>query len=33
VVIGINEWGQTHFLAIEDGIRESTQNWREVLLK
>ena len=21
-----------HFLAIEDGVRESTQSWREVLL-
>ena len=25
--------GQKHFLAIEDGVRESTQSWREVLLK
>jgi Transposase, Mutator family len=32
VVIGVNERGQKHFLAIEDGIRESTQSWREVLL-
>ena len=33
VVIGVNERGQKQFLAIEDGIRESTQSWREVLLK
>ncbi len=33
VVIGINERGEKHFLAIEDGVRESTQSWREALLK
>ncbi len=33
VVIGVNEYGDKHFLAIEDGVRESTQSWREVLLK
>ena len=33
VVIGVNKRGQKHFLAIEDGVRESTQSWREVLLK
>lgn len=32
VVIGVNEQGEKHFLAIEDGVRESTQSWREVLL-
>jgi transposase-like protein len=32
VVIGVNARGQKHFLAIEDGVRESTQSWREVLL-
>jgi putative transposase len=32
VIIGVNERGQKRFLAIEDGIRESTQSWREVLL-
>ncbi len=32
VVVGVNERGDKHFLAIEDGIRESTQSWREVLL-
>ena len=33
VVIGVNERGEKHFLAIEDGVRESTQSWREVLLE
>ena len=33
VVIGVNERGEKHCLAIEDGVRESTQSWREVLLK
>jgi transposase-like protein len=32
VVIGMNAHGEKHLLAIEDGIRESTQSWREVLL-
>jgi transposase-like protein len=32
VIIGVNERGHKHFLAIEDGVRESTQSWREVLL-
>lgn len=32
VVIGVNERGEKHFLAIEGGVRESTQSWREVLL-
>lgn len=32
VVIGVNSLGEKHFLAIEDGVRESTQSWREVLL-
>lgn len=31
VVIGVNTRGQKHFLAIEDGIRESKQSWKEVL--
>ena len=30
VIIGVNERGQKQFLAIEDGVRESTQSWREV---
>ena len=33
VIIGVNERGEKHFLAIDDGVRESTQSWREVLLK
>ena len=33
VVVAVNDRGEKHFLAIEDGIRESTQSWREVLLK
>jgi putative transposase len=32
VIIGVNARGEKHFLAIEDGARESTQSWREVLL-
>jgi len=30
VVVGVNDRGEKHFLAIEDGVRESTQSWREV---
>lgn len=33
VVMGVNERGQKRFLAIEDGVRESAQSRREVLLK
>ena len=32
VVIAVNDRGEKRFLAIEDGVRESTQSWREVLL-
>jgi len=32
VVIGVDARGQKRFLAIEDGMRESTQSWRKVLL-
>ncbi len=32
-IIGVNDRGEKYFLAIEDGVRESTQSWREVLLK
>lgn len=32
VVIGVNERGEKHFLAIEDGVRESKQSWHELLL-
>ena len=31
--MGVNDRGEKHFLAIEDGVRESTQSWQEVLLK
>lgn len=33
VVIGVNERGRKKFLAIEDGVRESKESWREVLLQ
>jgi transposase-like protein len=33
VVIGMNASGEKQLLAMEDGIRESTQSWREVLLQ
>jgi len=32
VVIGVDDRGDKHFLAIEDGVRESTQSWKELLL-
>ena len=32
VIVGVNNRGEKRFLAIEDGVRESTQSWREVLL-
>jgi putative transposase len=32
VVVGVNERGQKRFLAIADGVRESKQSWREVLI-
>jgi transposase-like protein len=32
VIVGVNDRGEKHFLTIEDGVRESTQSWREVLL-
>ncbi len=32
VVIGVTDSGEKHFLAIEDGARESTASWREILL-
>lgn len=32
VVMGVNTQGEKQLLAIEDGVRESTQSWREVLL-
>ncbi len=33
VVIGVTSTGEKQLLAIEDGVRESTQSWREVLLQ
>ena len=33
VVIGVNDRGEKRLLAIEDGVRESTQSWREGLLQ
>ena len=33
VVIGVTSQGKKQLLAIEDGVRESTQSWREVLLQ
>ncbi|PHQ94077.1 MAG: IS256 family transposase [Marinosulfonomonas sp.] len=32
VIIGVNAHGEKHFLAIEGGVRESKQSWKEVLL-
>jgi putative transposase len=32
-VIGVDEKGHKHLLAIEEGHRESTQSWREVLFE
>ena len=32
VIVGVIARGKKRFLAIEDGVRESTQSWREVLL-
>jgi len=31
VIVGVNDRGQKKFLAIEDGVRESTDSWRDVL--
>ena len=32
VIVGMTSRGKKLFLAIEDGVREATQSWREVLL-
>ena len=32
VIIGVNSCGGKHFLAMEDGVRESKRSWCEVLL-
>ena len=32
VIIGVDTDGKKHLVALEDGVRESTQSWREVLI-
>jgi transposase-like protein len=32
VIVKVTARGKKRFLAIEDGVRESTQSWHEVLL-
>lgn len=32
VLIGVTQYGEKAFLAIEDGYRESEQSWREILV-
>ncbi len=32
VLMGVDTHGRKHLIALEDGVRESTQSWREVLL-
>ena len=32
VLIGVDECGRKHLLAIEDGVRESTESWKGMLL-
>lgn len=32
VLMGVDTQGKKHLIALEDGVRESTQSWREVLL-
>jgi transposase-like protein len=32
VLMGVDTHGRKHLISIEDGVRESTQSWREVLL-
>jgi putative transposase len=32
VLMGVDEHGRKHLISLEDGVRESTQSWREVLL-
>jgi len=32
VLMGVYEQGKKHMIALEDGVRESTQIWREMLL-
>ena len=32
VLMGVDTQGRKHLISLEDGVRESTQSWREVLL-
>jgi len=32
VIIGADQWGNKDVLGLIDGFRESTRNWRELLL-
>lgn len=32
VLIGVDEWGNKRLLAIEEGVRESTESWKSMLL-
>lgn len=32
VIVGVDDAGNKHLVALEDGVRESAQSWREVLL-
>ena len=32
MIVGVNDRGEKHFLTIEDGMRESIQSWKDVLL-
>jgi transposase-like protein len=32
VLMGVDEDGEKHLVALDDGVRESTQSWRELLL-
>ena len=32
VILGVDDTGSKHLVALEDGVRESIQSWREVLL-
>jgi transposase-like protein len=32
VLMGVDEEGEKHLVALDDGVGESTQSWRELLL-
>ncbi len=32
VLMGVDDQGRKHLISLEDGVRESTQSWRELLL-